>query len=36
MDAFRAKGVHAGLMERMPVAIVLDERIGMRGAALLA
>jgi glucokinase len=36
MDAFRAKGVHAGLMERMPVAIVLDERIGLRGAGLLA
>jgi glucokinase len=36
VHAFRAKGVHAELMERVPVAIVLDERVGLRGAAGLA
>jgi glucokinase len=36
LPAFRAKGVHAGLLERMPVALVLDEPIGLRGATLLA
>jgi glucokinase len=34
--AFRAKGVHAPLMARMPVDLVVDERLGLTGAAALA
>jgi glucokinase len=34
--AFRAKGVHASLMASMPVDLVLDERLGLTGAAALA
>lgn len=34
--AFNAKGAHSALMARMPVRIVLDERLGLAGAARLA
>jgi len=34
--AFRAKGVHAALMDSMPVDLVRDEHIGLTGAAALA
>jgi len=34
--AFRAKGVHATLMASLPVDLVLDERLGLTGAAALA
>jgi len=34
--AFRAKGAHARLMERMPVFVLCDDRLGLRGAALRA
>jgi glucokinase len=34
--AFRAKGVHATLMESIPVDLVLDDRLGLTGAAALA
>jgi glucokinase len=33
LDAFRAKGAHTVLMERMPVALVREERLGLIGAA---
>ena len=36
IDAFRSKGVHADLMRRMPVHLVCDDRLGLRGAALRA
>lgn len=36
IDAFRAKGAQAGLMARMPVHLVRDDRLGLRGAALRA
>ena len=31
--AFRAKGAHAALMARVPVHLVCDDRLGLRGAA---
>ena len=34
--AFGAKGGHAPLMARMPVHLVCDDRLGLRGATLLA
>jgi glucokinase len=34
--AFRAKGRMAPLLERMPVAVILDARVGLWGAAALA
>jgi glucokinase len=34
--AFRTKGAHAPLMARMPVHLVCDDRLGLRGAALRA
>jgi len=34
--AFRAKGAQAALMARMPVHLVCDDRLGLRGAALRA
>ena len=34
--AFRAKGVHAALMEAIPVDLVRDDRLGLTGAAALA
>lgn len=34
--AFAAKGVHAALAARMPVWLVLDDALGLRGAASLA
>jgi glucokinase len=34
--AFRAKGVHSALMASLPVDLVLDERLGLTGAAALA
>ena len=34
--AFRAKGPHAGLMERIPVFLLCDDRLGLRGAATRA
>jgi len=34
--SFRCKGVHSSLMAQMPVDIVLDERLGLTGAAALA
>jgi glucokinase len=34
--AFNAKGVHSALMARMPVRIVLDERLGLAGASRIA
>jgi glucokinase len=36
IDAFRAKGAHARLMERMPVILLCDDRLGLRGAAVRA
>jgi glucokinase len=36
LDAFRAKGAHARLMERMPVYLLCDHRLGLRGAAMRA
>jgi glucokinase len=36
ITAFRAKGTHASLMARMPVHLVCDDRLGLRGAALRA
>ncbi len=36
LAAFNAKGVHSALMARMPVRVVLDERLGLAGAARLA
>ena len=36
IDAFRAKGPHARLMERMPVFLLCDDRLGLRGAAVRA
>jgi glucokinase len=36
ISAFRAKGAHASLMARMPVHLVCDDRLGLRGAALRA
>ena len=36
VDAFRAKGPHARLMERMPVFLLCDDRLGLRGAAVRA
>jgi glucokinase len=35
-DAFNAKGVHAALMRRMPVWLVRDEALGLRGATAIA
>jgi len=35
-DAFNAKGAHVALMRRMPVWLVLDEALGLRGAAAIA
>jgi glucokinase len=36
LAAFRAKGVHGALMASIPVDLVLDERLGLTGAAALA
>jgi glucokinase len=36
ISAFRAKGAQAGLMARMPVHLVCDDRLGLHGAALRA
>lgn len=36
IDAFCAKGPHARLMERMPVFLLCDDRLGLRGAAIRA
>jgi glucokinase len=36
LAAFNAKGVHAALMARMPVRVVLDEQLGLAGAVRLA
>jgi len=36
LAAFNAKGVHSALMARMPVRVVLDENLGLAGAARLA
>ncbi len=36
LAAFNAKGAHSELMARMPVRVVLDERLGLAGAARLA
>lgn len=36
LDAFNAKGTHAALMQRMPVSIVMEDRLGLIGAARLA
>jgi glucokinase len=36
MEAFLAKGRQAGLMERIPVAVVLDTGIGLAGAVRVA
>lgn len=36
LAAFNAKGEHAALMARMPVRIMLDGELGLKGAALLA
>jgi glucokinase len=36
LAAFRNKGVHAGLMQQFPLHVVVDERIGLSGAASLA
>jgi glucokinase len=36
IDAFRAKGAQTELMMRMPVHLVCDDRLGLRGAALRA
>jgi len=36
LAAFRTKGVHAALMETIPVDLVRDDRLGLTGAAALA
>lgn len=36
LEAFRAKGRLADLLEAIPVRVVLDERVGLRGAARVA
>jgi glucokinase len=36
LDAFRAKGRVSELLEDVPVRVVLDERVGLRGAARVA
>jgi glucokinase len=36
LDAFRAKGRLSDLLETVPVRVVLDERVGLRGAARVA
>lgn len=36
LDAFRAKGRMSELLEGIPVRVVLDERVGLRGAARVA
>ncbi len=36
LAAFNAKAEHAGLVRRMPVAVVTDPALGLRGAACLA
>jgi glucokinase len=36
LAAFNAKGAHCALMARMPVRVVLDESLGLAGAARLA
>jgi glucokinase len=36
LAAFNAKGEHADLLRRMPVAVATDPALGLRGAALLA
>jgi glucokinase len=36
LTAFNAKGVHANLMTRLPVKVVVNERLGLLGAAKLA
>jgi len=36
LQAFNAKAEHAGLVLRMPVTVVTDPSLGLRGAALLA
>jgi len=36
LEAFRAKGPHARLMELMPVYLLCDDRLGLRGAAMRA
>ena len=36
VEAFRAKGAQSALMVRMPVHLVCDDRLGLRGAALRA
>jgi len=36
LEAFRSKGRLAGLLEAIPVRVVLDERVGLEGAALCA
>lgn len=36
VEAFRAKGAQSALMARMPVHLVCDDRLGLRGAALRA
>jgi len=36
LAAFNAKGAHANLMARFPVKVVVNERLGLLGAAKLA
>jgi glucokinase len=36
LTAFSAKGAHAKLMARLPVKVVVNERLGLLGAAKLA
>jgi len=36
LAGFNAKGVYAGLAARFPVHVVLNERLGLLGAAALA
>jgi glucokinase len=36
LSAFRAKGVHTALMHRMPVHLVCEDRLGLKGAVLRA
>jgi glucokinase len=36
LAAFNAKGAHAGLMARLPVKVVVNERLGLLGAARIA
>ena len=36
LSSFNAKGAHAALAKRMPVAVATDPMLGLRGAALLA